>query len=83
MNYSKDVRPVKQYKTFVTSGRYKERLEHVNAKKQKLATMETLIHMHEQAKNPDYEYIRELKRRTNDVRSQLSVLSTVDVQLRP
>jgi hypothetical protein len=38
--------------------------------------MEGLIFMHEQQANPDVEYIRDLKRRTNEVRSQLAVLST-------
>lgn len=75
--------PMKQYKTFVTSGRYKERLNHVRAKRQKLEMMETLISEHEQGRCPDNEYIRDLKRRANEVRSQLSVLSTVETQLRP
>lgn len=71
-------RPMKQYKTFVTSGRYKERLSQLRAKKQKLAILEALIKMHEERAKPDFTYIRHLKRKANDVRAQKNVLSTVD-----
>ncbi len=70
--------PFKHNKEFHEAGRYYKRLEDLLAKKQKVAVMESLILMHETQTKPDFKYLRDLKQRTNEVRSQLRVLSTVE-----
>jgi len=79
----KRLKPIKQRKPFVSPGRYEVRLKRLRDKKKKVEIMESLIEMHENRTNPDVEYIRGLKRRANEVRSQLRVLSTTDLSDRP
>jgi hypothetical protein len=78
-----DSPPLKRYKSFHSAGRYKERVEQLHQKKQKLETMESLIQMHETQVKPDFDYIRDLKKRANEVRAQLAVMSTIEAMVRP
>lgn len=75
------LRPFKQPKEFHESGRYYKRLENLVAKRQKVEMMETLIAAHETQTKPDFDYIRDLKRRANEVRAQLAVLSTTELKV--
>jgi hypothetical protein len=72
----KGITKYKKPKPF-TAGRHQQRLDALLAKKQKLEMLEALIQTHEKTPNPDFELIRNMKRRANDVRSQFRVLSTV------
>jgi len=76
----KALRPIKHQKTFYSPGRYKERVNKLHAKKQKVEMLEALIVEYEKL---DPEYVRDLKRRCNEQRSQLSVLSTIEPEERP
>jgi hypothetical protein len=75
--------PVKHRKPNFEAGRYYKRLENLLAKRQKLEMIETLLNMYENLKPLDVEYVRDLKRRANEVRSQLRVLSTTEAMERP
>lgn len=68
----------KNRKAFHEPGRYKERLDKLYNKKLKLEMLNSLILTHEQQPKPNYDEIRELKRRANEVRNQLAVMSTIE-----
>ena len=58
--------------------KHQERLDRLYAKKQKLEMLEALIETYENDPKLDHEHIRDLKKRCNEVRSQLRVLSTTE-----
>jgi len=58
--------------------KHQERLDKLHAKKQKLEMLEALIEAYECEPTLDHEHLRDLKKRTNEVRSQLRVLSTTE-----
>jgi hypothetical protein len=47
-------------------------------KHNKLDTIERLIDIHEKQSKPDKEYLKDLRRRANELRVQLAVTSTYD-----
>lgn len=65
-------------KSYHLPGRYKERLDALHAKKQKLEMLSALLYSHEHAAVPDLDEIKAIKKRANEVRAQLAVLSTVE-----
>lgn len=77
------VRPFKHKKEYHIPGCHYKRVENLLAKQQKLQTLKSLIVMYEAQDNLDIEYIRDLKRRANEIRSQLAVLSTTCWRERP
>ncbi len=82
MPRQKSILPFKRPKEFHEAGRHYKRIEGLIAKRDKLHMMETLIATYE--KDPkQQEYVRDLKRRANEVRSQLAVLSTTYWKERP
>lgn len=78
-----ELTPLKRYKRFMTAGRYDERIRKLCEKKQKLEMMESIILMQELNPKHNKTYVCDLKRRANEVRSQLAVLSTVESCERP
>jgi len=54
-----------------------EKIQHMINKRDKLAMIEALIFSHERAFNPDVNEIKDLKRRANELRTQLAVTSQV------
>lgn len=71
-------KPYKQRRLYRLGSRYEQRIQQLYEKKQKLEMLEALIWCHERVEKPDLEEIRKLKKRANEVRAQLTVLSTVD-----
>lgn len=55
--------------------KYAERLRNLSDKVDKLHMLEALLHDHEKKTDPDVEYIRDLKRRANEIRTQIKVTS--------
>jgi len=56
--------------------RHQRRLDALLAKREKLAAMEKLIEEWEAFPDLDMDYLKDLRKRTNEVRQQLAVLST-------
>lgn len=71
-------KPLRRRKGFHVAGRYKERLEKLQIKREKLHTLESLLFTYEKQPNPDLDEIKDLKRRINDIRTQLLVTSTIE-----
>lgn len=71
-------KPLRRRKGFHVAGRYKERLEKLRIKQDKLQTLESILFTHERRPNPDFVEIKELKRRINEIRTQLAVTSTIE-----
>jgi len=69
---------LRQRRAYKVAGRYQQRLDSLHAKRQKVEMLETLISEHEKQSNPDIDYIHDLKKRANECRSQLRVLSTIE-----
>jgi hypothetical protein len=57
--------------------RHQERVARLLRKREKLEMLESLILEHEKSVHPDLDYLKSLKKRANDIRTQLSVISTV------
>ncbi len=83
MPRQKSILPYKRPKEFHEAGRHYKRVEGLLAKRDKLHMMEAIVTATEKKPDHDREYVRDLKRRANEVRSQLAVLSTTNWKERP